>query len=119
MTPKRGVSAIIDEALAGEHPPSHGGGKKEAAPRQGAMAKRVAGIEEAGRMAKRPAFYLAPEMCSIFPGNARDYDNLTYEKLGSLVSSIIETKGNTYAVLARRTGDADKPYEIIAGSRRQ
>tara|TARA_R100000501_G_C2629466_1_gene124203 strand:+ start:1913 stop:2755 length:843 start_codon:yes stop_codon:yes gene_type:complete len=57
-------------------------------------------------------------MCSIFPGNARDYDNLTYEKLGSLVSSIIETKGNTYAVLARRTGDADKPYEIIAGSRR-
>nr|WP_087573449.1 MULTISPECIES: ParB/RepB/Spo0J family partition protein [unclassified Sphingomonas]AJW29652.1 Chromosome (plasmid) partitioning protein ParB [Sphingomonas sp. JE1] len=82
------------------------------------LERRGIAIEEIGRTVKRLTIRLRPDECSVWPGNAREYANLTYERCASLIDSIKEENGNREPVVVRRTPDAEKPYELIVGTRR-
>ena len=69
-------------------------------------------------MMKKPTIRLKANECSVWPGNARDYDALTEERLKTLINSIIAEGRNRVPAVVRRTPDAEKPYEVVVGTRR-
>ena len=69
-------------------------------------------------MVKKPSIRLKPSECSIWPGNARDYAMLSEARLRSLIDSIQAENGNRIPVVVRRTPKAERPYELIIGTRR-
>ena len=82
------------------------------------LTRRGVAFDEIVRTVKTPTIRLKPHECSIWPGNARDYEALTYERCESLIESIINEGRNREAAVVRRTPDAEKPYELIVGTRR-
>ena len=80
--------------------------------------KRLEAFGEAARMVKRPTIKLRPSECSIWPGNARDYSLLDEHRLRSLIDSILAEGGNRIPAVVRRTSHAERPYELIIGTRR-
>ncbi|HEX7855216.1 MAG TPA: ParB/RepB/Spo0J family partition protein [Sphingobium sp.] len=82
------------------------------------LERRGAAFDEIARAVKRPTIKIKPSECSIWPGNARDYAALTYERCVSLIDSIREEGANREAVVIRRTQKSDRPFELIVGTRR-
>lgn len=82
------------------------------------LERRGMAFDEIARTVKKPTIRLKPTECSIWPGNARDYAALTYERCASLIDSIREESGNREPVVVRRTPNAPLPYELIVGTRR-
>tara|TARA_B100000378_G_scaffold180210_1_gene145720 strand:+ start:33925 stop:34923 length:999 start_codon:yes stop_codon:yes gene_type:complete len=87
-------------------------------PRTTFTSKRLDGFGETARMVKKPSIRLKPSECSIWPGNARDYAMLSEARLRSLIDSIQAENGNRIPVVVRRTPKAERPYELIIGTRR-
>lgn len=75
-------------------------------------------FDEIARTVKRPTIRLKPSECSIWPGNARDYAALSYDRCASLIESIREEGTNREPVVVRRTPNAEQSYELIVGTRR-
>lgn len=82
------------------------------------LARRAQSLGEVSRTVKRPTIRLKPSECSIWPGNARNYGDLTYERCETLINSIKEEGRNREAVVVRRTNDGPLPYELLVGTRR-
>lgn len=82
------------------------------------LERRGAAMDEIARTVKRPTIRIRPNECTIWPGNARDYASLSYDRCASLIESIKEENGNREPVVIRRTPDGAKPYELIVGTRR-
>lgn len=101
-----GGSAVASERYVGEPSPTS------------FLERRGLAFDEIARTVKRPTIRLKPAECSIWPGNARDYAALTHERCQSLIDSIREEGTNREPVVIRRTPNADRPYELIVGSRR-
>lgn len=114
--------SLIGEALASPAPeqPSVPQAKEltgTTAPRN-FTTRRLEGFTEAARMVKRPTIRLKPAECSIWPGNARDYAQLTEPRLRSLIESIQAENGNRIPVVVRRKQQGEQQYELIIGTRR-
>lgn len=84
----------------------------------GFLARRIDKLDEVGRNVKRPMIRLTPDECTIWPGNARVYDDLTYERCETLIQSIRAEGRNREAVVVRRVENGPKPYELLVGTRR-
>lgn len=85
----------------------------------GLVASRIEAIVETGRDAGKQTLMVAPAECSIWPGNARDYDALTEESVRELIDAIIAEGGNRVPVVVRRRrDDPTTPYELLVGTRR-
>jgi len=82
------------------------------------MQKRADALSEMSRFVKKAILRLKPSECSIWPGNARTYSALTYDNCQTLIDSIKEEGMNREAVIVRRTSGAERPYELIVGTRR-
>lgn len=82
------------------------------------LERRGAAMDEIARAVKRPTIRIRPSECTIWPGNARDYASLSYDRCASLIESIKAENGNREPVVIRRTPDGEKPYELIVGTRR-
>lgn len=82
------------------------------------LERRGIAFDEIARTVKRPTIRLKPAECSIWPGNARDYEALSYERCASLIDSIREEGTNREPVVVRRTPNAEQAYELIVGTRR-
>ena len=82
------------------------------------LERRGQAFDEIARTVKRLTIRLKPSDCSIWPGNARDYAALTPERCATLIESIREEGTNREPVVVRRTPEADRPYELIVGTRR-
>lgn len=82
------------------------------------LARRAQSLGEVSRTVKRPTIRLKPSECSIWPGNARNYNDLNYQRCESLINSIKEEGRNREAVVVRRTNDGPLPYELLVGTRR-
>ena len=82
------------------------------------LERRGVAFDEIARTVKRPTIRIKPTECSIWPGNARDYEGLSHARCASLIESIKEENGNREPVVIRRTPDGEKPYELIVGTRR-
>ena len=80
-------------------------------------AERGVAFDEITRTVKRLTIRLKPSECSIWPGNARDYAALSYDRCASLIESIREEGTNREPVVVRRTPNAERPYELIVGTR--
>lgn len=119
MKPKGGgISGLIDSVLDDKEAVASAQNSPVKGDEPNNISRRLQGMEEAGARAKRPVFRLDPAKFTIWSGNAREYENLNEKKLASLIESIRADSGNTFPVIARRTANDDKPYEIIAGTRR-
>lgn len=90
----------------------------EDTPASSFLERRGIAIDEITRTVKRLTIRLKPAECSIWPGNARDHAALNYERCASLIESIREEGTNREPVVVRRTPGADRPYELIVGTRR-
>ena len=88
------------------------------AKRQTYTNKRLDAFGEAAKMVKRPTLRLKPSECSIWPGNARDYQLLSADRLDSLISSLRAEDGNRIPVVVRRTPGGALPYVLLIGTRR-
>ncbi|MBB6193718.1 ParB family chromosome partitioning protein [Sphingobium wenxiniae] len=82
------------------------------------LERRGIAFDEIARTVKRPTIRLKPSECSIWPGNARDYAALSYDRCASLIESIREEGTNREPVVVRRTPNAEQSYELIVGTRR-
>lgn len=82
------------------------------------LERRGIAFDEIARSVKRPTIRLKPSECSIWPGNARNYAALSFERCETLIESIREESCNREPVVVRRTPSAEKPYELIVGTRR-
>lgn len=112
--------SLIGEALAAApaEQASPAGDAPRSEPRTTFTAKRLDAFGEASRMVKRPTIRLKPSECSIWPGNARDYAQLTQDRLRTLIDSIQAENGNRIPVVVRRTPKAPLQYELVIGTRR-
>lgn len=84
----------------------------------GFLARRIDKLDVVGRNVKRPMIRLTPDECTIWAGNARVYDDLTYERCETLIQSIRAEGRNREAVVVRRVENGPKPYELLVGTRR-
>lgn len=82
------------------------------------LERRGIAFDEIARSVKRPTIRLKPSECSIWPGNARNYAALSFDRCETLINSIREEACNREPVVVRRTPHAEKPYELIVGTRR-
>jgi ParB family chromosome partitioning protein len=106
-----------DSAVAVEAPSNAAAARQEAAT-PSFLERRGVAFDEIARTVKRPTIRIRPDECTVWPGNARDYELLSYERCASLIDSIKEENGNREPVVIRRTQDGEKPYELIVGTRR-
>lgn len=86
--------------------------------RRTATQKRTQGLMELGRVTKYPVVKIKASECSIWEGNGRNYEALNENRLRKLIDSILNEGGNKIPIVVRRTNDTDKPYQVIAGTRR-
>jgi ParB family transcriptional regulator, chromosome partitioning protein len=91
---------------------------QDEAPVPSFLERRGIAFDEIARSVKRPTIRLKPSECSIWSGNARDYAALDYERCASLIASIKAEGTNREPVVVRRTTNAERPYELIVGTRR-
>lgn len=110
------LTGAPDAAVVGEGGPRDTTYDEAAAP--SFLERRGVVFDEIARTVKRPTIRLKPSECSLWPGNARDYAALSYERCASLIESIREEGTNREPVVIRRTPDAEQPYELIVGTRR-
>ncbi|QAY80459.1 ParB/RepB/Spo0J family partition protein [Sphingosinicella sp. BN140058] len=115
--------SLLDDAIdqiGSTHPAPTDSPPRAAAPKEGTdfLTRRGAAFDEIVRTVKTPTIKLKPDECSIWPGNARDYEALTYDRCETLVESIIKEGRNREPAVVRRTPGAEKPYELIVGTRR-
>ncbi|ARU18300.1 ParB/RepB/Spo0J family partition protein [Croceicoccus marinus] len=112
--------SMIEEALAAgpTEPTAVPQDAPRGEPRTTFTSKRLDGFGESARMVKKPSIRLKPSECSIWPGNARDYALLSEVRLRTLIDSIQAENGNRIPVVVRRTPKAERPYELIIGTRR-
>lgn len=82
------------------------------------LARRAQSLGEVSRTLKRPTIRLKPSECTIWPGNARNYEDLSYERCETLIASIREEGRNREAVVVRRTPDGPLQFELLVGTRR-
>jgi len=82
------------------------------------LERRGAGLDELSKTVKKLTIRIKPSECTIWPGNARDYAQLTHERCASLIDSIREEGTNREPVVIRRTKNGAAPYELIVGTRR-
>lgn len=124
---RRSLLADAIESLGGASPApapapdvaAEAAGEDDSAPTHPSfLARRAQSLGEVSRTVKRPTIRLLPSECTIWPGNARDYADLSYERCASLIASIQEEGRNREAVVVRRTPDGPAPYELIVGTRR-
>ena len=81
--------------------------------------QRLAGIAQNGASG-RATLRIQPGECSVWDGNPRDQPGLNAENCRSLIESVATESGNRIPVLVRLNGpDADRPYELLVGSRRR
>lgn len=116
MSSKR--PSILSAALEGPLDVAQPAGADEETSRRGFLENRMAGLEELTRLVKKPLMRLKPEECSIWPGNARSYQELDEKRLMTLIDSIRVENGNRVPVVVRKTPKSEKPYELIVGTRR-
>ncbi|WP_454887946.1 ParB/RepB/Spo0J family partition protein [Sphingomonas oryzagri] len=114
--------SLIGEALASA-PAEQVVETDSPAQRTSFTAKRLEAFGEAARIVKRPTIRLKPSECSIWPGNARDYDQLNENRLRTLIDSIQAEGGNRIPVVVRRISKdeiakGELPYELVIGTRR-
>lgn len=115
-----GTSPVLSDVEAVVPQPKEelsGSSRREPSP-PSFLERRGVAFDEIARTVKRLTIRLRPDECSIWPGNAREYANLSYERCASLIDSIKEENGNREPVVVRRTSEAEKPYELIVGTRR-
>ena len=72
-------------------------------------------IPPSGRLAPFKRERIDPAQCSLWRGNPANFEK---KDLSDLMPLIKSAGSNILPVLVRPTGDAEKPYEIIYGSRR-
>ncbi|GLV27428.1 ParB/RepB/Spo0J family partition protein [Sphingobium sp. TomTYG45] len=113
VQPPAEQESLASEAPAGPVLPS-----KSEGPAPSFLERRGVAFDEIARSVKRPTIRIRPDECTVWPGNARDYERLTHERCASLIESIKEENGNREPVVIRRTPDGEKPYELIVGTRR-
>lgn len=95
---------------------SHGGDLPGAL---GRLDERLAGLGS-GAAGMRTAIRIQPDDCAVWDGNPRNQPGLNPESCRSLIESIASEGGNRIPVLVRLNGpDAEKPYELLVGSRRR
>lgn len=62
---------------------------------------------------------LDPDRVRVWPGNARNYANLSETNCRELLDSLIAEGGQKFPALVRKIeGDPDHDYEVVAGTRR-
>lgn len=111
-TPAAAADAVdAQESIERERPAEEGTGSSF-------LERRGIAFDEIARTVKRLTIRLKPSECSIWPGNARDYAALCYDRCASLIESIREEGTNREPVVVRRTPNAQHPYELIVGTRR-
>lgn len=108
----------LADAVVGLPSPAVRGGSSEEQAAPSFLERRGIAFDEIARTVKRPTLRLKPSECSIWPGNARDHAGLNYDRCATLIDSIREEGTNREPVVVRRTPNADKPYELIVGTRR-
>lgn len=111
-TPEPAESTVIEQIVP------ETGKAAVAAPAPSFLERRGIAFDEIARTVKRLTIRLKPSECSIWPGNARDYAALSYERCASLIESIREEGTNREPVVVRRTTNGEYPYELIVGTRR-
>lgn len=111
-----GSPPAVSEPEAPHAAPAEPSRREPAAP--SFLERRGVAFDEIARTVKRLTIRVRPDECSVWPGNARDYAGLSYERCASLIDSIKEENGNREPVVIRRTPDGEKPYELIVGTRR-
>ena len=104
-----------DGPVAGDHADREKPAEEPATP--SFLERRGVAFDEITRTVKRLTIRLKPSECSIWPGNARDYAALSYDRCASLIESIREEGTNREPVVVRRTPNAEQPYELIVGTR--
>lgn len=109
--PSRKISELLGEGFDPEAP------SPARRPRALAFERELA-IDESQTVTDRLVLALDPSKCSIWSDNAREYEALTPENCADLIGSIAPGSTNSVAALVRRTSDADRPYELIVGTRR-
>ena len=82
------------------------------------LERRGAGLDEIAKTVKKLTIRIKPGDCTIWPGNARDYAQLSQERCATLIDSIREEGSNREPVVIRRTKNGPAPYELIVGTRR-
>jgi ParB family chromosome partitioning protein len=112
-TPAPGADGLTDEPA-----PSENVRLAEEPASSSFLERRGIAFDEIARTVKRLTIRIKPSECSIWPGNARDYAALSYDRCSSLIESIREEGTNREPVVVRRTPQADHPYELIVGTRR-
>lgn len=116
----RRIRNVLD-ALEDETASSPSPAPSARAPRLGGdlVANRMTAFDDGARSAKKLTLLLEPGECAIWPGNARDYKELTQETLAELIDSIRAEGGNRIPAVVRRAPAASgKLYEVVAGTRR-
>jgi ParB family chromosome partitioning protein len=107
----RKISELIGEGFDPEAP------SPARRPRALAFERELA-IDESQTVTDRLVLAIDPAKCSIWADNARDYARLDSDNCADLIGSITPGGTNSVAALVRRTADADRPYELIVGTRR-
>lgn len=79
---------------------------------------RVEALEETSRDISKRSVQVSASECSIWQGNARQYEALNAVALEDLIESIRVEHGNKVPVVLRRTPDGPLRYEVIYGTRR-
>ena len=59
----------------------------EPVPAPSFLERRGAGLDELSKTVKKLTIRIKPSECTIWPGNARDYDQLSHERCASLIDS--------------------------------
>ena len=75
-----------DGPVAGDHADREKPAEEPATP--SFLERRGVAFDEITRTVKRLTIRLKPSECSIWPGNARDYAALSYDRCASLIESI-------------------------------
>lgn len=107
----RKISELLGEGFDPEAP------SPARRPRALAFERELA-IDESQTVTDRLVLALDPAKCSVWADNAREYEALTPENCADLIGSIAPGSTNSVAALVRRTSDAERPYELIVGTRR-
>lgn len=84
------------------------------------LGDRMKNLESLERSAKLRTIYLSPAECSIWEGNARNYEQLSQATCQELIDAIQTEGGNRVPVVVRphSGGEGSPPYELIVGTRR-
>jgi ParB family chromosome partitioning protein len=109
---------VVNDEAAASAAPDVVERPSEPVPAPSFLERRGAGLDELSKTVKKLTIRIKPSECTIWPGNARDYDQLSHERCASLIDSIREEGTNREPVVIRRTKNGPASYELIVGTRR-